>query len=312
MDKESSVKIYGLIGWPVKHSLSKKMQEAAFNFYKMPAEYRLIPVNPEELQDFLLHDKEVVDAEGQTISIGDLSGFNITIPHKVKAREILEREFPYDKDAPMMEDILHYVKLLGAINTVKRKGSKLEYRNTDAAGFLESLEKDLKFNSRDKNILLFGCGGAGRAVIAALSWKQNKIKKIYTTDINDTAIDSARDYFSQFPRINEKLEFIPNENIPKVIGNCGLLVNATPCGMEETDPCVVDEKLIHRNLAVFDLIYNPKETKLLKIAREKGAAATNGLGMLLYQGARAFEFWTGEKAPVTEMWEALNQGVKNL
>lgn len=308
------MQIYGLIGYPVKHSLSKKMQEAAFEKIGIPAEYRLIAVKPEELEDFLLRDKKAVDVDGNSFSVKDLSGFNITIPHKVKAREIFEKEFPFGKNASQAEEALYYVQLSGAVNTAKRNADKLEYRNTDAPGFLESLKKDLNFSIQNKNILLIGCGGAGRAVIAALSWKQNKVKNIYITDINDEAINSAKGYFQGlgFPHLENKLKFIPNKEISKFMESCDLLVNATPCGMEETDPCVVDEKLIQRNLAVFDLIYNPKETKLLKIAREKGAAAVNGLGMLLYQGARAFEFWTGKKAPVDQMREALNQGVKNL
>jgi len=308
------MQIYGLIGYPVKHSLSKKMQEAAFKKIGIPAEYRLIPVSPEELEDFLLRDKKVADVDGQPISVKDLSGFNITIPHKVRAREILEKEFPFDKNASHMEEVLYYVKLSGAVNTAKRNADKLDYRNTDAPGFLESLKKDLNFSIQNKNILLIGCGGAGRAVIAALSWKQNKVNNIYITDINDDAINYAKNYFQglSFPHLDNKLKFISNQEISNFIESCDLLVNATPCGMEEADPCIVDEKLIRRNLAVFDLVYNPKETKLLKIAKEKGAAAVNGLGMLLYQGARAFEFWAEKKAPVTEMREALNQGVKNL
>ncbi|MDD5167041.1 MAG: shikimate dehydrogenase, partial [Candidatus Omnitrophica bacterium] len=247
-------------------------------------------------------------------SVKDLSGFNITIPHKVKAREILEKEFPFAQSSSVTEEVLYYVQLSGAVNTVKRSADKLEYRNTDALGFMESLKKGLNFSIQNKNILLIGCGGAGRAVIAALSWKQNKVKNIYITDINDEAINSAKGYFQGlgFPHLDNKLKFIPNKDIPDFIESCDLLVNATPCGMEENDPCVVDEKIIRRNLAVFDLIYNPKETKLLKIAREKGAAAINGLGMLLYQGARAFEFWTGKKAPIEEMREALKEGVKTL
>ncbi len=306
------MQIYGLIGYPVKHSISPLIHNAGFKKIGLPAEYRLFELSPERLEDFLLKDIPIKDTEGRTFSSQNIVGFNITIPHKVRAREILEREFPYDKDAPVMEETLHYVKLLGAINTARRSSGKVEYRNTDAPGFLESLQKDLNFNTQGRNALVIGCGGGGRAVIAALSWKQNEIKNIYVTDIKEEAVNSARDYFSRFQYINEKLKFITEENIPGVIGDCDLLVNASPCGMKESDPCPVDEKSLRKNLAVFDLIYNPKETKLLKIARGKDAPAVNGLGMLLYQGTRAFEFWTENKAPVEVMRQALNQGVKDL
>ena len=96
------------------------------------------------------------------------------------------------------------------------------------------------------------------------------------------------------------------------IEGADLLINATPIGMKETDPCVVDGGSLHKNLLVYDLIYNPGETKLLKLAKQKGARVSNGLGMLLYQGAASFELWTGYLAPIEIMRQALNGGVKNL
>jgi shikimate dehydrogenase len=94
------------------------------------------------------------------------------------------------------------------------------------------------------------------------------------------------------------------------IADCDLLVNATPIGMKEDDPCLVDERFIHKDLLVYDLIYNPAQTKLLKMAEKRKARVSNGLGMLLYQGAEAFEIWTGREAPVEVMRNALNQAIK--
>lgn len=301
-------KIYGLIGYPVKHSLSPLMHNAAFHEPK----YRLFEVKPEELEGFLLKNIPIRDTKGEVFSSQEIEGFNITIPHKVKAREILERAYPYDQGAVEQSRYLYYVKLSGAVNTVKREGGVLRYWNTDAEGFLCSLENDLKFNIRDKNGLIIGCGGAGRAIIAALSWV-NVIKfgKIYVNDINDESLASAKEYFSRFPRLSNKLVFVSGKEIPDIIKDCQLLVNATPVGMKEGDGSVIDKSLLHENLSVYDVVYN-RETQLVKDARSLGLPAADGLGMLLYQGVRSFEIWTGKSAPVEIMRNALEEGVKKL
>ena len=165
----SKLKVYGLIGYPVKHSLSPAMHNAAFKELNIDAEYRLFEVRPQDLEDFLLKRN-------------DIAGFNITIPHKVRAREILEEKFPFDKYSQDLQSNLLDVLISGAVNTVKRSGSKLEYWNTDAKGFIDSLTKDLDFDLNKgeyKNVIVFGCGGAGRAVICGLCWRQHRINKVY-------------------------------------------------------------------------------------------------------------------------------------
>ena len=149
-------KIYGLIGYPVKHSLSRAMHNSAFKHLKdqgkidYNAEYRLFEVIPTKLKDFILNPKEVFrDTDNNPVRAGDVLGFNITIPHKVRARDILEEKFPFDNSKTQRPEDEYYVKLSGAINTVKRNGGKIEYRNTDAAGFLQSLQ-ELKFEPKDK------------------------------------------------------------------------------------------------------------------------------------------------------------------
>lgn len=298
--------IYGLIGYPVKHSLSKAMQEAAFKRCGMDAEYRLFEVEPQGLEDFLLKDIQVKDIDGNSVWTQELSGFNITIPHKVKAREILEKKFPFNKDTYMMQRDLYYVKLSGAINTVKRKEGSLKYWNTDSSGFLQALESDLRFGTKNKNVLLIGCGGAGRAIIAALSWNQMQIKKIYIYDTSSEAINSARGHFSEFAHLKEKLEFISKSDIPAIIEKCDLLVNGSSVGMKENDLSVIDKSLLTRNkkLSVYDVVYN-RQTQLIKDAKDLGLSTCGGLNMLLYQGVIAFELWTGKRAPIPEMKKAL-------
>ncbi|MDD3296396.1 MAG: shikimate dehydrogenase [Candidatus Omnitrophica bacterium] len=288
--------IYGLIGFPVKHSLSPAMHNAAFDHFRISAEYRLFETSPEALEDFLLNNKE-------------LAGFNITIPHKVKACQILEKNFPPSKNKIWTERSLYYVKLSGAVNTVNRTSSGLEYFNTDAEGFLRSAKEKFKFSFGGKTVLLVGCGGAGRAVIAALSWKNLGVKKIYIYDLSQAAIDSLQKHFLSLPEewrrtLKQKIEFISDAQVAEKIKFCQLLVNASPVGMKEGDPLLIDKNLLHKGLFVYDVVYN-RETELIKEARLKGLPAIGGLGMLLYQGVIAWEIWTGMHAPVKEMKEAL-------
>ena len=183
MDKNQSPKIYGVLGYPASHSLSPKMHNAAFRALGINAEYRLFEVKPQELENFLLRPIPVKDIDNWLVSKADIFGFNITIPHKVRAKEILEKKFPIDDTEALLLEDQYYVKLSGAVNTVKKGIDKLYYYNTDASGFLRSLEKGLKFNTKGKNVLIIGCGGAGRALIASLSWKESGIKKVYINDM---------------------------------------------------------------------------------------------------------------------------------
>jgi shikimate dehydrogenase len=305
-------KVYGLIGYPTKHSLSPVMHNAAFRACNINAEYRLFEVKPEELEDFLLNPhKEIRDIEGKSvIRAGDIIGFNITIPHKVRAKDILEKEFPL-KETSLVQEDLYYVKLSGAINTVKRVDNELRYWNTDAFGFLRSLKEDLGFNTQSKNILIIGCGGAGRVIFASLGWVNMQVKKIYIYEVDDRVVSCASQHFSKISYLNGKWEFISLKQIPEFIKNCHLLVNATPVGMKEGDGSVIDKKLLHKGLCVYDVVYN-RDTQLIKDAKEMGLKATGGLGMLLYQGARAFELWTGKTAPIKIMRQALEQAIKKI
>ncbi|MFH1338354.1 MAG: shikimate dehydrogenase [Candidatus Omnitrophota bacterium] len=286
-----SGQIYGLIGYPVKHSLSPVMHNTAFRHLGIDAKYRLFPVKPEELEAFLLEDIAVKDINGNEVRAKEISGFNVTIPHKVRTKQILEKEFPPDKSAPGALMISRYADLVGAVNTVQRVGEKLEYYNTDALGFEKSLSRDLDFDTYEKNALVLGCGGAGRAVIAALCCKGNRINRVNVFDASAEAADSAKKHFSQFPGIMKLIEFVSAERIPRVIKDCQLLINTTPVGMKQGDASVIDKALLHDELYVYDVVYN-RETQLIKDAKSLRLRAAGGLGMLLYQGVAAFEKWT--------------------
>lgn len=290
--------IFGLLGFPVKHSFSPAMHNAALRYLKIDAQYRLFEIKPEDLQDFLLlPEKKFADTNGNIINAGDVIGFNITIPHKVEAWQILGKEIPLGWSSSDR----FFVELSGAINTAIREKNKISYYNTDAVGFLESLRKDLDFYYKDKTILLLGCGGAARAIIAGLCWGGG-VAKIYATDISKDAIQSTKEHFLSInrPSISTKLEFISIKDIPAVIRNCQLLINATPVGMKEGDDSVIDKKLLPQDtgLNVYDIVYNRK-TKLIQDAESLGLKYADGLGMLLYQGVESFKYFT-EK--VRQIW----------
>lgn len=280
MPREPGHKIYGILGFPAEHSLSPLMHNAAFSHLKIDAEYKIFEKKPEEAEGFI-----------RLLAENNIAGLNITVPYK-------------EKIVPFLSSISEEAKLIGAVNTIKVSGNKLEGFNTDGAGFLKHLTEDLKFNPENKTIAILGAGGASRAISVYLAKANPKIISIY--DIDKTKLLALVNHLkANFKNIEIKSANSAQElNIAAV----DLLVNATPIGMKETDPCLVDGNLINRNMLVYDLIYNPKETKLLKLAEEKGAKISNGLGMLLYQGVLAFEIWTGEIAPVEVMRKAIIQG----
>lgn len=284
MDKESSRKIYGVLGYPAKHSLSPLMHNAAFAALKINAQYKIFEKKPDELEKFI-----------RSLSKERIFGLNITVPYK-------------ERVVPFLDKVSSGAKLIGAVNTIKAYQNKLEGFNTDGEGLSRHLDKDLGFNPKDKIVAIIGAGGAAKAVSVYLAKAKARLINIY--DIDKTKALALVNHLKQ----NFKnTEFgLANSIRGLKIEDADLLINATPIGMKETDPCVVDGDFLHKNLLVYDLIYNPGETKLLKVAKQKGARVSNGLGMLLYQGAASFELWTGKLAPIEIMRQALNGGVKNL
>lgn len=279
MDKNPQAeKIYGVLGYPAKHSLSPLMHNAAFAALKINAEYKIFEKKPEELESFI----RSLDKVG-------ISGLNVTVPYK-------------EKVIPFLNKISEEAKIIGAVNTIKVSGDYLEGFNTDAVGFLRHISEDLGFIPQGKTISLIGAGGAAKAISVALAKAGAKI--ISVCDIDKTKLDTLTASLKE--RFN-KTEVRPACDIAGLnIGEADLLINATPIGMKETDACLVAGDLLHKGLLVYDLIYNPKETRLLRVAKESGCRISNGLGMLLYQGMVSFELWTGVSAPKEAMLKALS------
>ncbi len=279
--------IYGLVGHPVRHSLSPAMHNAAFRHLGMDAEYRLFDVEAEGLKDFL---SKLID-EG-------IKGANVTVPHKIAAKEFIEQNGELDEVA---------VKL-GAVNAIKVDGEVLSGYNTDGAGFYVSLTLDLKFDPERKKIFILGAGGAARAIAVYLGHVPSNI---YIFDIDAARMKSLKEHYETHFK-KDRLISIQKDSFEKTLSECDLFVNATPIGMKEGDRSPIDIKLLRDGAYVYDLVYNVPQTALVKEAALNKHHAVTGLGMLLHQGARAFEIWTGQKAPVEVMRDALKSAINEM
>lgn len=280
-----SKEYYGIVGHPVKHSLSPAMQNAAFMALGLDAEYRLHDVEPERLTDFL----------NDLVKKG-ISGLNVTIPHKIAAKDYLEHHGALDENA----------RRLGAVNTIKvgPSGQLCGY-NTDGPGFYRSLVGDLKFEPEGKDIFVLGAGGAARAIIMYLG---NCPRLIGVFDVDDKKTKDLKSHYTKYFD-GSKIKIVGRDELKAELKSADLLVNATPIGMSGSDPLPVDTDLLHPGLYIYDLVYN-RLTGLVKKANSMKLHAVTGLGMLLYQGAIGFEIWTGRKAPVDVMRKALKEAIK--
>ncbi|NWF49285.1 MAG: shikimate dehydrogenase [Ignavibacteriaceae bacterium] len=279
---KTETKIIGLIGHPIKHSYSPfifnvSLEITGFDFIYLPFD-----VPPTNLKNAI---------RGMT-ALG-IKGFNVTIPHKVSV-------------LPMMNELSEEASVIGSVNTIVSELGKLKGFNTDVYGILESLTpfKD-KINGSTATVV--GAGGGARAVIFTLirHFKPSGINLINRTE---QRAESLKRYFSGKMRYDslKVYELFP-PGIVDVLSDSVLIVNATSVGMTpDVDDSISDlNKSFNKNQIVFDLVYNPIETKLLKIAAAEGAVTINGLNMLVHQAAKSFELWTGEQMPVEKVKHSL-------
>ncbi len=272
-------KIVGIFGYPIEHTLSPLMHNAAFKKLNLDYVYLPFSVEPAEL-------KKAVES----LRSLNIIGVNITIPYKEKVMKYLDE---IDKDAC----------LIGAVNTIHNINGLLKGYNTDGEGFISSLVNEARLNLDGKKVLLIGAGGVGKAI--AIKLAEKGVERIVITD---KIIEKARKLVKHVVHtISDCCVYSLDFNETKVareISEADILINATPVGMHKNDPYVVNPKLVRKNLFVYDVIYN-RNTELLNSAKKIGAKNLGGLGMLLYQGAISFEIWTGKKAPIDTMRKAI-------
>ena len=273
-------RLCGIIGDPVEHSMSPLIQNAAFN--KMGIDYLYVPfkVKKEELG-------KAIDG----MRALNIRGLNVTIPHKVAVIQFL------DELDPLAERI-------GAVNTIVNNDGILTGYNTDAGGFLQALVKS-GVEPRGKKVVILGAGGASRAVSFTLADSGAHLVILNRLLELDWAKELADRISQIFAMEVEALE-LNRENLAMALREADILVNATSVGMTPNiDETPVNSDLLKPGLIVFDVVYSPIKTRLLREAEQAGAKTISGLDMLIWQGVLAFEKWTGLKAPVKVMKEEI-------
>ena len=273
-----------IFGDPVEHSLSPVMQNAAFQAAGIDGLY--IPWR--------------VKAPGLSATLDSLrwmenfGGANVTLPHKEQAASLV------DKLSPEAASV-------GAVNTIVSRDGRLLGANTDGQGFLRSLQEEGGFVPRGRRAAILGAGGAARAV--AWSLIEVGIAELLILNRTSERAELLADLVSRRMGVSALGLGLGDPRTRGQLATCALLVNATPVGLHPSDPPPIDPALLQPQLLVYDLIYRPRETALLREAKRLGCQVLGGLGMLLYQGALAFELWTGRKPPEQAMRTALLQAL---
>ena len=279
----AETRLYAVLGNPVHHSLSPLIHNELFKKWGLNAVYMAFEVEPHSL-----------GLAFEAIRSLGIRGVNLTIPFKEVALDFID-EIPEDID-----------RCVGALNTVVNRKGQLFGHNTDVPGFLFALKDELHFNPEAKTVLVLGAGGAARAVAFALAYAH--AEKIYIHNRTLARAEGLQSYLTQhFPETEieavESLDVLSHERLD-------LIVNASAVGLRNGDLAPVDLKRVGNSACVYDLIYSPRETQLLKDAKKMGFPSANGLGMLAAQAALSFELWTEKKEGVREaMLEVLKNAV---
>lgn len=273
---DSDTILFGVMGDPIRHSKSPHMHNRALRAKGVNGVYTALHIKPEALRDAIAG----VRAMG-------FRGVNVTIPHKVNVMPLLDE---IDEDA----------RLIGAVNTIVNDNGKLTGYNTDGIGYVRSLKEEAEPNIAGKRILVIGAGGAARGIVYALA--KEKPDGIWIA--NRTA-EKARELAADFQAFGP-LAGIGMDDIGSLHGEIDIVINTTSVGMHpHVDAISLDPDWLRPDMTVSDLIYNPLRTKLLNEAERRGCRIHGGLGMFIYQGAYAFEYWTGLPAPIETMRGAL-------
>ncbi|MBI2757194.1 MAG: shikimate dehydrogenase [Chloroflexi bacterium] len=292
----------GLIGYPLTHSLSPKIHTAALKASGLQGDYSLFSIHPDDKQGL----KDLLNR----VRAGEIQGLNVTIPHKQNVIEFIDELTPT-------------AKAIGAVNTIYFRVNKLVGDNTDAPGFLSDLRKFMpEFPSpilgegigvREKSALILGAGGSARAVVYALA------NDGWNVTLAARRIEQAEQLANSFPNYKLRItstfnsstgseQRLQSSTLRQAQSSAfNLLVNTTPLGMTPNiDQSPLPENLsLPSNTLIYDLVYNPRETKLVKDARAQGLIATTGLGMLIEQAALSFKIWTGHNLPREILYQSV-------
>lgn len=277
---DSHTILYGVFGDPIRHSRSPIMLNRAFQEADFNAVYGAFHVRPDELGDAV-----------RGIRALGYRGINVTIPHKVEVMQYLD-------------EIDEGARIVGAVNTIVNENGKLIGYNTDGIGYVRSLKEETGIDLKGKSVLVLGAGGAARGVAYALA-KEGAGCIYIANRTKERALELADTISAYTKTIGLGLDEIAN-----VVDEVEFVLNTTSAGMHpNTEELPMPVELLKEHHLVSDLIYNPRITRFLREAEAKGARIHGGLGMFIYQGAFAFEYWTGKPAPVAAMRQVVEQSL---
>ncbi|MCZ6799735.1 MAG: shikimate dehydrogenase [Nitrospirae bacterium] len=275
MALSAQTQLCGVLGNPVKHSLSPAIHNAAFQELHLDFVYLAFQV--EHIQPAI---------EGIR-ALGNIRGCSVTIPHKVSA-------------LPFLDDIDPTAKQIGAINTIVKHEGRLRGINTDATGALRAL-REAGINPQDERITLIGSGGAARAIAFGLAMDSN-IRNVSLLGIDERELHLLANDLRERTGITVSANTLDTASLQPTLEDSSLLIHCTPIGMSpKTEETCIPPELLHPGLTVMDIVYNPLETRLLREAKNKGARTIPGIEMFLYQAVIQFELWTDRPAPVSLM-----------
>lgn len=278
----------GIFGDPVAHSLSPQMQNAALREFDIKMQYARFHIRPNELRAALRFVRDL-----------DFVGINLTVPHKIAGLTQID-----EADASATR--------CGSVNTIRLHREKLIGSNTDAEGFSRAIRTEFSIDLRDLRVMILGAGGGTGHAIAwqcALENCERLVLVNRTPDKTSTLMQRLRPFFIE-PRVLgpvARLEAVPWKEtaVRAQLADIDLIVNATPLGMNPSDAAPIPARLLLPHHIVFDCVYRPARTALIRAADEAGARGANGLSMLLHQGALSFSTWFNREAPIEAMRSAI-------
>ena len=278
----------GVFGDPVAHSLSPQIQNAALRAFEINTQYARFHIRVNELRSALRFVREL-----------DFVGINLTVPHKIAGLAQIDAA---DESAARC----------GAVNTVCLRDKKLVGSNTDAEGFSRAVRSEFSIDLRDLRVMILGAGGGTGHAIAWQCGLENceRLVLVNRTPAKAGAIvERLRRFFAEARVLGPvaRLEAVRWDEtaIRAQLADIDLIVNATPLGMNPSDPAPIPARLLAPHHMVFDCVYRPSKTALLRAADEAGARGANGLSMLLHQGALSFSLWFNREAPIEAMRSAI-------
>ena len=283
MSLSGHTKPFAVLGHPIGHTLSPVMHNASMEELNFDGIYLALDVHPDRLMEVL-----------PSMALMGFAGVNLTVPHKEVAFRGLSKLDPS-------------AKLFGAANTVEFTETGMIGHNTDGHGFLKALDEAFGKTVKGDSIFVLGCGGAGRAT--ALQAATEGARQLVLADIDVERVQRLEDEVKVLVPDIEIFQALEKNKQVELCRTCDLVVQASPVGMKKDDPSLLPPEAFREGQRAFDLIYMYPETAFLKTAREAGAEIANGLGMLLHQGARAFEIWTGTDPSISAMRKALEKAV---